>query len=210
MFCPSCGTQCPDDTKFCPSCGSSVANNQPTENAQQNFGQPNYTQPNYTQPNNYAQPYNYAQPRMYNVQLEMKWFKFLIYFGLFAGAVLNCLSAILQITGAVYEGSAEVVYIFFPELKFFDIFYTILLLALAILQIFTRFQLSGFKKNGPKLILIVYSAAAVISLLYGIVASVILHEFLFNASMIISIIVPVVMVVLNKIYFDKRKDMFVN
>lgn len=210
MFCPNCGTQCPDDTKFCPSCGSSVANNQPTENAQQNFGQPNYTQPNYTQPNNYAQPYNYAQPRMYNVQLEMKWFKFLIYFGLFAGAVLNCLSAILQITGAVYEGSAEVVYIFFPELKFFDIFYTILLLALAILQIFTRFQLSGFKKNGPKLILIVYSAAAVISLLYGIVASVILHEFLFNASMIISIIVPVVMVVLNKIYFDKRKDMFVN
>ncbi len=210
MFCPNCGTQCPDDTKFCPSCGSSVANNQPTENAQQNFGQPNYTQPNYTQPNNYAQPYNYTQPQMYNVQFEMKWFKFLIYFGLFAGAVLNCLSAILQITGAVYEGSAEVVYIFFPELKFFDIFYTILLLALAVLQIFTRFQLSGFKKNGPKLILIVYSAAAVISLLYGIVASVILHEFLFNASMIISIIVPVVMVVLNKIYFDKRKDMFVN
>lgn len=209
MFCPNCGTQCPDDTKFCPNCGSSVANNQPTENTQQNFGQPNYTQPNYTQPN-YTQPNNYAQPRMYNVQLEMKWFKFLIYFGLFAGAVLNCLSAILQITGAVYEGSAEVVYIFFPELKFFDIFYTILLLALAVLQIFTRFQLSGFKKNGPKLILIVYSAAAVISLLYGIVASVILHEFLFNASMIISIIVPVVMVVLNKIYFDKRKDMFVN
>lgn len=210
MFCPNCGTQCPDDTKFCPNCGSSVANNQPTENTQQNFGQPNYTQPNYTQPNNYAQPYNYTQPQMYNVQFEMKWFKFLIYFGLFAGAVLNCLSAILQITGAVYEGSAEVVYIFFPELKFFDIFYTILLLALAVLQIFTRFQLSGFKKNGPKLILIVYSAAAVISLLYGIVASVILHEFLFNASMIISIIVPVVMVVLNKIYFDKRKDMFVN
>lgn len=205
MFCPNCGTQCPDDTKFCPNCGSPVANNQPTENTQQNFGQPNYTQPN-----NYTQPYNYAQPRMYNVQLEMKWFKFLIYFGLFAGAVLNCLSAILQITGAVYEGAAEVVYIFFPELKFFDIFYTILLLALAVLQIFTRFQLSGFKKNGPKLILIVYSAAAVISLLYGIVASVILHEFLFNASMIISIIVPVVMVVLNKIYFDKRKDMFVN
>ena len=204
MFCPNCGTQCPDDTKFCPNCGSSVANNQPTENAQQNFGQPNYTQPNYTQPN------NYTQPQMYNVQLEMKWFKFLIYFGLFAGAVLNCLSAILQITGAVYEESAEVVYIFFPELKFFDIFYTILLLALAVLQIFTRFQLSGFKKNGPKLILIVYSAAAVISLLYGIVASVILHEFLFNANMIISIIVPVVMVVLNKIYFDKRKDMFVN
>lgn len=210
MFCPNCGTQCPDDTKFCPSCGSSVANNQPTENAQQNFGQPNYTQPNYTQPNNYAQPYNYTQPQMYNVQFEMKWFKFLIYFGLFAGAVLNCLSAILQITGAVYEGSAEVVYIFFPELKFFDIFYTILLLALAVLQIFTRFQLSGFKKNGPKLILIVYSAAVVISLLYGIVASVILHEFLFNTSMIISIIVSVVMVVLNKIYFDKRKDMFVN
>lgn len=83
MFCPNCGTQCPDDTKFCPNCGSTVANNQPTENTQQNFGQPNYTQPN-----------NYTQPQMYNVQFEMKWFKFLIYFGLFAGAVLNCLSAI--------------------------------------------------------------------------------------------------------------------
>lgn len=220
MFCRNCGTQCPDGTKFCPSCGCTFDNDQPTENVQQNFSQPdysqhndyaqqNYTQPNYTQPN-YTQPNNYTQPPIYNAPLGMNWFKFLIYFGLFAGAVINCISAILQVTGVPYKGLSEYVYMFFPALRFLDIFYCISALALAAFQIYTRFQLASFRKNAPKLVLIVYSAAAVISLIYIIAASIILHEFLLNAYIVIQIVVPCLMVVLNKVYFDKRKDMFVN
>lgn len=239
MFCSNCGTKCHDDTKFCPSCGSKIADeqqpanvqqnfNQQNENQtnyqqnytqpdynQQNFNQQNYNQPNYNQPNNYVQPQNYNAPQMYNVQPAMNWYKFLIYFALFAGAVVNCIFAILQMTGMVYGTEsgysvAEYVYLAFPALRFLDIFYGILLIALAAFQVFTRFQLAGFKKNAPNLVLMIYAAGIAISLLYLAISSIICGTSTFDASSIGSIIGSAVMIIVNKVYFDKRKDMFVN
>lgn len=152
---------------------------------------------------------------MYNLQPTMKWYKFLIYFGLFAGAVLNCIFAFLQITGLVYgtDGGysiAEYIYYFYPAMRFLDIVYGILLIALAALQVFTRFRLSGFKTNGPKLVITIYASGNAISILYSIIASVICGNPIFNTITVASIIISVVMIILNKVYFDKRKDMFVN
>ena len=45
----------------------------------------------------------------------MKWYYFLIYFSLFAGAVSNTIMAIVYWTGAMYEGHADLVYGQFPE-----------------------------------------------------------------------------------------------
>lgn len=36
MFCPNCGNQCPDGTKFCQSCGTPLTNNQ-QQNTQPDF-----------------------------------------------------------------------------------------------------------------------------------------------------------------------------
>ena len=47
MFCPNCGNQCPDGTKFCQSCGTPLTNNQ-QQNTQPDF---NNQQANYQQPN---------------------------------------------------------------------------------------------------------------------------------------------------------------
>ena len=125
MFCPNCGNQCPDGTEFFHSCCTPLTNNQqqytqPNFNNQQaNYQQPNYQQPNqqYQQPNynQYQQPNQYRQP-MYNQPYQqypqypdkfnghqMGWYKFLIYFALFAGAFFNVCYAILYMTGSIYE-----------------------------------------------------------------------------------------------------------
>lgn len=99
MFCPNCGNQCPDGTKFCQSCGTPLINNQQQNtqpdfnNQQANYQQPNqqYQQPNYNQyqqPNQYRQPM-YSQPYQQYPQYpdkfnghQMGWYKFLIYFAL--------------------------------------------------------------------------------------------------------------------------------
>lgn len=45
MFCPHCGNQISDSTKFCPSCGAAVAQNSGAANAQQNtYQQQTYQQ----------------------------------------------------------------------------------------------------------------------------------------------------------------------
>ena len=51
----------------------------------------------------------------------MKWFKFLIYFSLFAGAALNLINGITTILGTQYGEHAELVYATFGSLRTFDI-----------------------------------------------------------------------------------------
>lgn len=230
MFCPNCGNQCPDGTKFCQSCGTPLTNNQQQNtqpdfnNQQANYQQPNYQQPNqqYQQPNynqyqqpNYNQPYQqypqYVDP--YNGH-PMNWYKFLIYFALFAGAFFNVSYAVLYMTGKIYETQnvdPMAVYYLYPNVKPVDIVYGILLIALAVFMVITRFQLSGLKKNGPKMIVALYgiNIAMVIVLVYSIAISCTTDYMAFNASTIGQCVIPIVMAVVNKVYFDRRKDIFV-
>lgn len=232
MFCPNCGNQCPDGTKFCQSCGTPLTNNQQQNtqpdfnNQQANYQQPNYQQPNqqYQQPNynqyqqpNYNQPYQqpyqqypqYVDP--YNGH-PMNWYKFLIYFALFAGAFFNVSYAVLYMTGKIYETQnvdSMTVYYLYPNVKPVDIVYGILLIALAVFMVMTRFQLSGLKKNGPKMIVALYGINIAMVIVYSIAISCTTDYMAFNASTIGQCVIPIVMAVVNKVYFDRRKDIFV-
>ena len=229
MFCPNCGNQYPDGTKFCSSCGRQLANNQQqNKNTQPDFGnqQANYQQPNqqYQQPNYnqyqqqnqqpmYNQPYQqYPQyPDKYNGH-PMGWYKFLIYFALFAGAFFNVCSAVLYMTGKIYETQnidPLAVYYLYPNVKPVDIVYGILLIALAVFMVITRFQLSGLKKNGPKMIVALYGINIAMVIIYSIAISCTTNYMAFNASTIGQCVIPIVMAVVNKVYFDRRKDIFV-
>ena len=219
MFCTKCGNQVPDGQKFCSACGNPMAPaqqpqqpqyaqpqqpqfQQPQYNQQAQYGQPQFQQPQYGQPQ-YQQPVN-------NV-LAMGWFKFLIYFALFAGALLNIVAAITSMTGAQYtaygQNLSAMVYAMFPGLQGIDIIYGILLIALAGLQIFCRFRLAGYYKNGPKLVTLIYIANVVISLVY-LIACVAIVGGLDVASVIPSLIVSIVMAVVNHVYFKKRSHLF--
>ena len=51
---------------------------------------------------------------------KMGWFKFIIYFQLFASAVINAALGITAFTGSHYDGKAELVYAFFPGMSAVD------------------------------------------------------------------------------------------
>ncbi len=149
--------------------------------------------------------------------LGMKWYKFLIYFSLFAGAVINVISGIPFLTGSIYdtssgyEGTSDLVYAFYPGLKTIDVMYGIVALATAVLCIVARFALAKYKKSGPALLLSVYAVGIVISIIYFIAFKAIVTDVDLDTSSIVSSMVSsVVMIIINKIYFDKRKHLFVN
>lgn len=146
----------------------------------------------------------------------MAWFKFLIYFMLFANAAINIFTAVTYLTGSVYLGEdmtmsdVEALYMFYPTAKMIDVIYGVLLIALAAYAIFTRFQLSGFKRRGPFLFILMYVLNLVIGLLYGISIMFTLETGLLGfISFVPSIITSVVMIFVNVVYFRNREELFV-
>ena len=146
----------------------------------------------------------------------MAWFKFLIYFMLFANAAINIFTAVTYLTGSIYldgdmtMSDVEVLYLFYPTAKMIDVIYGVLLIALAAYAIFTRFQLSGFKRRGPFLFILMYVLNLVIGLLYGISIMFTFETVLLGfISFVPSIITSVVMIFVNVVYFRKREELFV-
>jgi len=206
MFCPNCGTNLPDNATFCSNCGAQINNN-------------NAPQQSYQPPQQPYQPYQPYQPPYspYNTmgnEMPMKWYKFLIYFSLFAGAVLNVISGIMILTGAHYDGAKDYVYAFFGGLQGLDMFIGVASLAMAALQVYTRFRLSGFCKNGPMLLSVVYIVGVAINLIYLIgIISILPGSVVENINMttyITQLITSGVMVFVNYTYFNKRKHLFQN
>lgn len=239
MFCSKCGAQNPDGAQFCQACGAPLAAapaapqpqqpqqppvppvpeqppvppapEQAPQQPQQPYGQ--WQQPQ-QQP---QQPYGQWQQPQDTYGLPMNWHKFLIYFALWAGGILNIISGILTFTGKQYElygdTPAEWVYAFFDGLKQLDMFYGIVLLALGVLCIVDRFQLAGFKRIGPKLLLVLYAANLVLGIIYVVAASKITGleiSDMADSRTVASLVMSAVMVVVNAIYYKKRAHLFVN
>ncbi|MCD8142397.1 MAG: hypothetical protein LUD83_03860, partial [Clostridiales bacterium] len=140
----------------------------------------------------------------------MKWFKFVIWVQLFLAALSNLGAGLGLLTGMAYGDYVSDVYAMFPVLRPLDIFEGLLCLALAVAVIYVRFQLSGYKQKGPTLYLYFLLASVAVSLLYVLASSLALGSFAGGVSTISSLVTTVVMYVLNRIYFEKRRFLFVN
>ena len=193
---------------------------------QPQYQQPQYQQPQYQQPQ-YQQP-QYQQPQASGskvpavtyapdgTQLGMNWFKFIIYFQLFAAAVINIYNSILLFTGGHYQGMSNLVYRTFKGLKAIDITFGLIFLLLTGAAILVRFMLSGFKQIGPKLYLAYLATVGVANLLYIIAVRIVVSRVSSGANMTLSvssimqIIVTTVFLIINTIYFKNRKHLFVN
>lgn len=222
MFCKACGAQLSDQATFCPNCGAAQQPAQVQPTYQQPVQQPVYQQPvqqsGYPQQPIYQQSV-YGQPLNTQPPLGMKWFKFLIYFSLFAGAVLNLIGGLQYLTGAHYGGTADLVYQHITALKALDVAMALATLILAGFGVYVRFRLAGYHANGPKLLNILYIAAPAISLAYlfaanGIVENSIIGETVNllegSGSVWTNVVVSIVMVFVNTGYFKKRAHLFVN
>lgn len=212
MFCRNCGASITVNAAFCGSCGAPVEQSQPN-NQQPVEQQPVIQQPVNQQPANqqsfYQQPI-FQQP-VQDVQFSMKWYKFIIYFALFAGVVLNVFSAISIFTGSIYEAvgiSADSVYSAFPKLKGVDMIYGFLLFGISALAFITRQNLAHYKALGINLFYCVYIANIVVSSYYIFATSSIVGTSTATTNFGTQIVVSILMIVFNSMYFNKRKSLF--
>ena len=192
MYCNNCDSFVSDGTTFCPSCGIKL----PTS------AQAPYQQPAYTVTTQQEMP--------------MKWFKFLIYFGLFASFVLNIYGGGMILAGAHYgsEQEASLVYAVFEDLKTLDIIVGIGMLAAGVLALYARFRLAGYRQNGPKMITALYTTALVTNTICIIGLTAIVSEAssqeIDMSSYFANLATSFAMIVANSVYFKKRQHLFVN
>ena len=198
---------------------------------QQGYPQQGYPQQGYPQQDYPHQPYPYYQPMNNPADPyhghSMKWYKFLVYFSLIASAVVSLFNAVRCFTTGnytveVYGGKALIgkdaqdwMYAAAPGLKTADLFYGIVLTVSAALLIVTWYFLFKKKKLGPTLLYITYGFNAVTSTIYSIwgysVAKDVLKEPLSVVTTAVTgAIVGILMIVVNVVYFNKRKDIFIN
>ena len=150
----------------------------------------------------------------------MAWFKFTIYFQLFANAAGNLIIAFMWITGLHYGESAELYYETCPPLKVIDVIYGLSCIACAAGAIVVRQKLAHYKKNAPTW----YIGFIAVTLILGLISSVAVYLAVTFASegyleiklaelmryAVIVIAGVCFHIPLNYVYFIKRKDLFVN
>lgn len=211
MFCPNCGAQLIDGSVSCNYCGSSFHNQQGTP-------APGYDNNNYGNPG-YNQGYDQGYGAPPTPQYPMKWYKFLIYFALWAGMVLNALSALTYFTGSVYTGEngitmddVQMLYNHFAGLKVLDMAYGLSLVAMAVLAFLARKNLKDYTEMGPKLLYALYACNGILPLVYNILACSI-TGIPFESVMgtvLGTLIAQAVILFCNYKYFTKREALFVN
>lgn len=164
MYCKNCDTPNSDSAKVCASCGAPLP---PPVSTSYNPTE-NVTVPDY----------------------PMKWFHFMIYFQLFAAAVINLIDGILYIAGIN------------TSLGILCLPFGIFGIAMCAYLIYIRFALAGYKKNGLthyKIYLILITISQTLtSLLSGG----------FSAG-IGSLIGNIIYITLITIYFNKRQELFI-
>ena len=152
----------------------------------------------------------------------MKWWKFLIYFSLFAGALLTLSTGIQYLSGRIYlsqgltQNDIELFYSLYPPHKTLDTIYGIICFGLAAFAIIARFRLDKYHRTGPMCIYILPSASLFFSSVYTILSYKLVYvdisQFLpqIYGQIIGQLIVVVIYVWLNYVYFRKRRALFTN
>ena len=175
MYCKNCGTKLPENAIFCSVCG------EPVDNAAPLPADP-ATLPQNTYP--------------------MKWHKFLIYFQLFAAALVGLYNAVvcfrMVFLGVGTFGPWNVIYAIAG----------VICVVLAVWAIYVRFRLAGFRRNGPKMYILFLAINCVFQVLNLVIAFG--GDITTTSSAVGSVVSSVLMLVLTNIYYKKRAELFVN
>ena len=130
----------------------------------------------------------------------MKWHKFLIYFQLFLAALISLYNAVVCFRLVFLDASG-----------LWDAVYAVsgvISVVLAVLALYVRFRLAGFRKNGPKMYILFLGINCVFQVLNLLISFG--SDLNTGSSAIGSLLTCVLMLVLTNIYYKKRADLFVN
>lgn len=204
MFCGNCGGEIKNSGgRFCPHCGAAL-------NGGGNPG--GERKPQQGRGDIIDEPVNPFHLKG-NTELPMNWYKFVIYFQLFASALVNFGLGFSYMLGLRYgDGAASMVYAFYRGLKGVDIITGIMTWAVAAMAIVARQKMKNFKRDAVTWYLLILGGNIFISIFYLAAVRIVtgLNMAGESGQSIVSIFVSVVMIILCKIYFDKRKSLFVN
>ena len=222
MYCRFCGKEIPEGGRFCINCGKEV---DVTDTAQAGVSQTENPAPGARQPweNEYQQPYPRVNPDVLinpAKNYHLAWFKFIIYFQLFANAAVMVYNAVTCLFGLAYGDDAAVVYAVCPGLKVVDVIYGIICLCAAVTAILIRQRLGHYKKNAPVFYMSFVGAVMALGLLYNFAVLAVLNTVSSSVmqagaanmaeTVLGTVIGAAVYFPLNYIYFKKRKELFVN
>ena len=144
--------------------------------------------------------------------LPMKWHKFLIYFALWAGAILNGISGISTLFSC-FGGEYAAVYDAYPALLGLDIFSSLCLIGIAVFQFITRNALARFSRKAPQMVVWLYASTVILSVLQVVavwLVSGVGLSYVMTPDMWLILIEGALMTWANQVYYRKRAAMFVN
>lgn len=148
-----------------------------------------------------------------STEMPMKWHKFLIYFGLWLGALSYVASAVMCFSGTRYGNAdfAAQLYRSFGSLKTVDILFGIVNLGLAAYTIYTRFQLAGFKPGAPDKLVLLYVFQGIMALVQPLLTQAILSKdlYIINWTNLGAVLAGSALAIyITRVYYGKRAHLF--
>ena len=146
--------------------------------------------------------------------LPMKWFHFLTGPGLWIAGVGTFFLGVLTMIGIPYLMQGRypgMMYDSFPPLVVMDFVYGAVLMGLGVLCVVARFRLLGFKRNGPRMVCILYALIILSSVVYSAASGYVVSggkAILIGLPELGSLLGMIAGVALNVIYFRKRSHLF--
>lgn len=153
----------------------------------------------------------------------MKWYKFLIYFWLFAEIAWAVLAAVLYCTGWIHWTSRDATYSATPFLQAVDTFYGLAFIYFAFATLFARKALSWNQRKGPKSFCTLYiwkAVAAALHTMLPLISSNV-FDYKFGLGILIAlgmiVIAPLItpqfhynliIAIVHHFYFKNRADKF--
>lgn len=132
-------------------------------------------------------------------EMPMKWYKFLIYFYLFYSAISSF------VNGVSYFILADSV----TDAAFIYMACGLALIVNGVLMIITRQMLARKRSKGPGMFILTTFIGAVVTVVGSLAGSMVENEM--GVGLLTAIIIVIlygIYMIVNKIYFDKRKDVF--
>ncbi|MDE5994056.1 MAG: zinc ribbon domain-containing protein [Oscillospiraceae bacterium] len=198
MFCKNCGNLISEADKFCQSCGAPIAQDtiapasQTSETLESQVSQQAVQNP-----------------------IGMKWYKFVVNVQLFLSMLMCVYNGYMYLSGTMYGGEEEreIVYTVFPKLKTLDIVFGIIYIIYIGFLIIIRYRLVKFKKNAPTLYILNFLIQNVLEWVWVVNANSYVSksgsDLSFSSSdMVFRLIFCLIYILLNIVYFRKRKFMF--
>ncbi len=198
MFCKNCGNFVGESDRFCETCGAEI-----TQNTNEPVSQTS------------GQPVDQVSLQPAQKPLGMKWYKFVVNVQLFLSMIVSVGNGGRYLNDTMNGTKEEwnIIYTVFPRLRILNIVFGVIQILYVGFLAVIRYRMVKFKKNAPILYIISFLIQIVLEWIWiaVLIASTSTLNVDYSSQIygtILTDILWVIYIVLNIIYFKKRKFAF--